>query len=93
MPSDIVQIKGSITIPPEGSWLSRLLNEFGDFQISIVSLLPVGPSGGNVLIIFKGIDAPKRVSELAPGGGIVSRTILHEEENKVLANLKIDGHN
>lgn len=54
-------------------------------------MLPVEPSGGNILIIFKGIDASNRISELKPGGGIVSCTILHDEKNKILANLRIDN--
>ena len=91
MASDKVQIKGFVTIPPEGSWLSRISLEYPDIQVSIVSMLPVGPSGGNILIIFKGIDVSKRVSELKPGGGIVSCTILHDEKNKILANLRIDS--
>jgi hypothetical protein len=50
--TDNVQIKGYITIPPEGTWLSRICTDHPDWQMKIVSLLPVEPSGGNVLTLW-----------------------------------------
>ncbi|HME56499.1 MAG TPA: helix-turn-helix domain-containing protein, partial [Candidatus Lokiarchaeia archaeon] len=88
---DSVQIELSISIPPKGTWLSRICNDYPDCQMIIISLLPIGPSGANVLIIFKGINVSRCVSKLRPEDGIVSYTILHEEKNKILANLQIDS--
>ncbi len=42
------------------------------------------------MIIFKGIGVSRWASELKPGDGIMSCLILHEEKNKILANLKIN---
>jgi len=58
--------------------------------MNIVSVLPIGLAGGNVLIIFKGADISGCVTRLKPEHGVISFTILHETENTIMANLKID---
>jgi len=42
------------------------------------------------LTVFRGTEVPRCVSELKPENGIIVCTILHQETNTILANLKLD---
>jgi predicted DNA binding protein len=91
LPADIVQAQFAIAAPPDdGMWFSRLTHGYPDVQVKIVFMLPIGASGGNILLIFKGHDRSRCVSELRTGTGIVSSFILHEEKNKIFVNIKSD---
>ncbi len=91
MPADIVQAQFAIAAPPDdGMWFSRLSQGYPDVQVKIVFMLPIGVTGGNILLIFKGSGRSRCVSEIQKGAGIVSSFILHEEKNKIFVNIKSD---
>ncbi len=91
MPADIVQAQFAIAAPPDdGMWFSRLSQGYPDVQVKIVFMLPIGVTGGNILLIFKGSGRSRCVSEIQKRAGIVSSFILHEEKNKIFVNIKSD---
>jgi hypothetical protein len=78
VPADIVQVQFAIAAPlDDGMWFSRLSQGYPDVKVKIVFMLPIGASGGNILLIFKGPGRSRCISEIYKGTGIVSSFILH----------------